>query len=290
MPELPEVETIVRTLAPQIIGRAVTSVCPLYPKVLQSGLELLPLLEAGAGGCLAVSRVFRRAKLLLFLLAPVSPSAVCGAEAELLMIFHLKMTGGLFLHAAGSVPLKHTRLIADFSDGCRLFFDDMRTFGYCRIMRHAALDSWPFWASLGPEPLGMSPRDLAAHFVHVFAGRTVSIKAALLDQRTVAGIGNIYADESLFHAGIHPRAHVSDLGMERLDALTEALQRVLRRAIRERGSSIRNYRDAYGQAGAFQNSFAVYGRKGQPCVSCRRPLAGARIAGRGTVYCPFCQQ
>ena len=131
MPELPEVETIARTLSPQVIGRAVTAATLLHPKVVQAGEALLPHLETGA---MRITRVYRRAKLLLFALSPSGLSASFQPPEELLLVFHLKMTGSFFVHPAGSPPLKHTRLILDLSNGRRLFFDDMRTFGYCRLM------------------------------------------------------------------------------------------------------------------------------------------------------------
>jgi formamidopyrimidine-DNA glycosylase len=286
MPELPEVETIACTLAPQIVGRAVTAVHPLHPRVLQSGAEFLPCFKDTR---LVAARVFRRAKLLLIALEPDGPAAPWGGK-ELLMVFHLKMTGGFLVHPPATAPLRHTRLICDLSDEGRLFFDDARTFGYCRIMRPEDMDAWTFWAGLGPEPLGMESPELAAHCARAFAKRTLSIKAALLNQTLLAGIGNIYTDEALFQAGIHPLTPASSLDGQRLLALSESLQSILRRAIRECGSSIRNYSDARGNAGAFQNNFAVYGRKGKPCLSCERPLVGVRIAGRATVFCPRCQK
>jgi formamidopyrimidine-DNA glycosylase len=290
MPELPEVETIARTLAPQILGSAVTAFTLLHPRVLQSGASFLPRLNAGDQDALVISRLHRRAKLLLFDLAPAQLSSSSRDKRELLLAFHLKMTGSFFVHPAAAAPLKHTRLICDLADGRRLFFDDIRTFGYCRIMRPEQLADWPFWASLGPEPLDMPPQELADHFAVVFSKGKSSVKAALLKQEIIAGIGNIYADESLFQAGIHPAAAAADLDMERLLPLAKALQRTLRSAIRACGSSIRNYRDALGKAGAFQNTFAVYGRKGEHCPHCRTPLLYTRIAGRGTVYCPACQK
>ena len=287
MPELPEVETIARTLSPQVIGRAVTAATLLHPKVVQAGEALLPHLETGA---MRITRVYRRAKLLLFALSPSGLSASFQPPEELLLVFHLKMTGSFFVHPAGSPPLKHTRLILDLSNGRRLFFDDMRTFGYCRLMLPGQLPDWPFWASLGPEPLDMSREALTTHFAAAFAKRKTSIKAALLHQEIIAGVGNIYADESLFQAGIRPTAEASGLNADRLQSLAEALQAILRRSIQECGSSIRNYRDAHGNAGAFQNTFAVYGRKGERCIRCYSPLVAARVAGRGTMYCPACQK
>ena len=279
MPELPEVETIVRTLSPQVLGRRITAVAVPYPKSVQHGLERLPEL-AGA----RISRVYRRAKLLLMEVETGS------AGSPLILAFHLKMTGRFFVHPPGAGPLKHTRIIFDLEEEdapCgRLFFDDMRTFGYCRLMRPEDLASWPFWQSLGPEPLVTSDAELARRF----AGHRAAVKAVLLAQGVVAGVGNIYADESLFRAGILPTARASEVSLPRLRKLARELKAVLRLSIEECGSSIRDYRDAEGNAGAFQNSFAVYGRKGEACRNCGGRLAFARVAGRGTVYCPECQK
>ena len=204
------------------------------------------------------------------------------------------MTGSFFVHPEGTPPLKHTRIIFDLQSGeipaGRLFFDDMRTFGFCRAMRPEDIGDWPFWAALGPEPLEGTPETLAGYLASAFKTRRGAIKAALLDQSVVAGVGNIYADESLFKAGIRPDARANDISDDGLFKLASAIQDILNLSIRECGSSIRDYKDANGNAGAFQNSFAVYGRKGQPCLICGRPLEGARIAGRGTVFCLYCQK
>ncbi|MDR2669055.1 MAG: bifunctional DNA-formamidopyrimidine glycosylase/DNA-(apurinic or apyrimidinic site) lyase [Desulfovibrio sp.] len=282
MPELPEVETIVRTLAPRVLGKRIAAWETLQPGVPEAGAELLPLLRN-----MRITRVFRRAKLLLICL---SADYVKNGVNDLILAFHFKMTGRFFIHPKGTAPLKHTRLILDMDDGGRLFFDDARKFGYCRVMRPNDLKDWPFFASLGPEPLELSPEELAGHLAARFDKRGVSVKAALLDQTIIAGIGNIYADESLFAAGLAPHRPAGTVNGEKLLALARAVQETLLRSIRECGSSIRDYRDALGNAGAFQNSFQVYGRKGERCPVCKRPLRAARIAGRGTVYCPRCQQ
>ena len=327
MPELPEVETVVRTLRPQVDGRIITHMQVLFPKTLQTGEEFLPELVGAR-----IAAVRRRAKLAML-------DLVLPDGSPLIAAFHLKMTGKFFVHPAGTEPLKHTRLIFDLAEAGsarpqpsnetipdepsggrrgraqpgradnggarggsvpptgsgaephsqpagRLFFDDTRKFGYCRLMRPESLLQWDFWTKLGPEPLETPAAELA---VLLRAGNR-AIKAALLDQTVLAGAGNIYADESLFQAGIRPTAAASDLGAKRLLALAEALQQILHRSIKECGSSIRNYRDALGNAGAFQNTFAVYGRKGERCARCDSPLVSARVAGRGTVYCPACQK
>lgn len=283
MPELPEVETIARTLEPQIAGRRIHAVAVLLPKTLEWGSERLLQLPGRR-----ISRVFRRAKLLLLELESPKPAP---EGVPLLMAFHLKMTGRFFVHPADAAPLKHTRLILDLAapDGgpeSRLFFDDARTFGYCRIMSPDELPLWPFWVKLGPEPLETPARDLAVRF----AGRRAAVKAVLLDQSVVAGIGNIYADEALFRAGVAPSAKASELSLPRLERLAGSLQEVLLQSIEECGSSIRDYRDAMGNAGAFQNSFAVYGRKGETCGTCGTALESSRVGGRSTMHCPRCQK
>jgi formamidopyrimidine-DNA glycosylase len=177
-------------------------------------------------------------------------------------------------------------VVFGLDDGNRLFFDDARKFGYVRALSDSDLATWDFWRSLGPEPLEIA----APGFAELFRGRRGRIKALLLDQTVIAGIGNIYADESLFRASIRPDAQAGELSPDRLRVLHGHLVDVLRESIAECGSSIRDYRDAHGDAGAFQNRFRVYGRSGQPCVACGRTLATGKVAGRTTVYCERCQK
>jgi formamidopyrimidine-DNA glycosylase (fpg) len=314
MPELPEVETIQRTLAPQITGRIIQSVQVLHTPCLQAGAEYLVHVQGAR-----ILGLGRRAKLLLVGVQPENPlpviqgedspeggeawpASVSGiAHAPLVLVFHLKMTGRFFVHPAGTVPLKHTRLVFDLAlpeggmeserreEGAdreqgRLFFDDMRTFGYCRIMRHEQIAAWGFYASLGPEPLEAGAEILARRF----CGKKACIKSVLLDQRVVAGVGNIYADETLFRARVLPTA--KNLSLETARKVAGALQGVLQQAVDECGSSIRDYRDALGNAGAFQNSFFVYGRKNLDCRVCGKLLEFSTVAGRGTTFCVHCQQ
>ncbi len=286
MPELPEVETIARTLRPQVEGCVINAVHVLLPKTLAAGRGLLAELVPGARVC----GVRRRAKLLLLDIAAPGSSAPTHVIA-----FHLKMTGRLFVHDAATEPRKHTRLVFEFAPtvaqdtGGRsesLFFDDARTFGYCRIMRPEDLPAWPFWAKLGPEPLTLTPGE----FSRALGARRGSIKSLLLDQTVIAGIGNIYADEACFRSGIHPAAPGCRLSEKQRAALLGNVRDVLRESIEACGSSIRDYRDANGDAGAFQNLFRVYGRAGQPCTVCGGRLEKTVIAGRTTVFCPRCQK
>lgn len=298
MPELPEVETIARTLSPQITGRFISNTEILLPKTLEAGHALLPHLRGGK-----ITTVRRRAKLLLVDVEVTDtdggPGKSLGKGSEgdpggtsLTLAFHLKMTGRLFVHGPEEAPGKHTRLVFHLSEtengpvSARLFFDDTRTFGYCRIMRENDFAGWDFWRRLGPEPLALSSRDFVARFKAARGG----VKAALLNQSMIAGVGNIYADESLFLAGIHPETACCDIGEKRLGRLAESLRNVLEESIRQCGSSIRDYRDANGNAGAFQNTFNVYGRYGEACRACGTPLEKAVIAGRTTVFCPRCQK
>ncbi len=276
MPELPEVETIARTLAPQVEGRHIVACHLLNSATLQGDIPL----SSVAGAMLASPA--RRGKLLLL---PLSHGQG-GENAIQGLAIHLKMSGRLFVHPPGSEAGPHTRFILDLDDGFRIFFDDARKFGYVRVLTPASLAAWPFWTRLGPEPLEIDAPGFAARF----AARRGTIKALLLDQSMLAGCGNIYADESLFRAGIRPDAGGNTLSAERLHRLHGALQEVLRESIAACGSSIRDYRTARGDAGAFQNFFRVYGRSGQKCLTCGTPLCSCKVAGRTTIYCPRCQQ
>ena len=289
MPELPEVETIARGLAPQVEGRTVTAVHILNDSTVEGRRELLEHRVAGS----MISRVHRRGKVLLMDIAPASASATDKpavapqpSSQPTHVAFHLKMTGRLFVYPQGTPPAVHTRIIFDLSDGSRLFFDDARKFGYCRALAAQDFTEWNFWQKLGPEPLEIGEDA----FVQLLRGRRTRIKAALLDQTVIAGIGNIYADESLFRARIRPDAACDSIPEAKLRALHGIMQAVLQLAIRECGSSIRDYRDAHGDAGAFQNNFLVYGKAGEKCTVCGRKLSTARVAGRTTVFCGKCQK
>lgn len=277
MPELPEVETIARTLAPCLQGRSVAGIRVLNKGTWQGGLPPEAVCGKGPRPVLGTGR---RGKVLLVRLAP--PPVPDGVTD---LAFHLKMTGRLFVYPAGTEPGPHTRVVFDLDDGQRLFFDDARKFGYARAVNPAELAAWPFWQKLGPEPLEVNE----ATFAGLFARRSAAIKGLLLDQTVIAGIGNIYADESLFRAGIRPSAPGGRLDAATLAGLRRALVEVLEESIMACGSSIRDYRTARGDAGSFQNAFRVYGRGGQACVACGRALKQDKIAGRTTVYCPHCQ-
>ena len=287
MPELPEVETIARTLSPMVRGHRITAVEVLLPGSVDKGSLSLSEL---------VGRVIldtgRRGKLaLLHLVPPSSPesSSPSSATAHALAV-HLKMTGRLFVYGPEQRPGTHTRIVfhLEDSDGTpsRLFFDDARTFGYVRLLSPSSLGQWDFWNCLGPEPLEHSPAALAHRLDHKRGG----IKSLLLDQTVVAGIGNIYADEALFRAGLDPRRKADSISLAHKEQLFAKVQEVLQESIAQCGSSIRDYRTARGDAGAFQNTFRVYGRSGQACLTCGTALTTLKVAGRTTVCCSRCQK
>ncbi|MBU1002438.1 MAG: bifunctional DNA-formamidopyrimidine glycosylase/DNA-(apurinic or apyrimidinic site) lyase [Proteobacteria bacterium] len=280
MPELPEVETIARGLALDLTEATICGVRLLEPGSLSTGPGTLTreafLAEVPGSRVLGVRR---RAKVLLLDLSSAGWSL-------LHLAFHLRMTGRLTMEPPGTDPRPHTRLVFDLTDGRHLFFADVRKFGWCRAMPPEGLAHWMFWTSLGPEPLEIS----ADGFADLFQGRRGRVKALLLNQKFIAGIGNIYADESLFRAGIRPDATAVSVSRARLKRLHGQLVEVLREAIAANGSSISDYVNARGDAGAFQNDFRVYGRAGLACRNCQTPLAKGTVAGRTTVFCPKCQR
>ena len=280
MPELPEVETVVRTLAPHVTGCRITGAEVLRPSAVHP--LSLPL-ESLSG--LHIAGVSRRGKLILLDVAlGGAPLALTSGPLPSVLAVHLRMTGRLLPRPAATAPAPYTRWILDLEapngSPLRLFFDDTRAFGTVFAATPDLLEQWNFWRELGPEPLELD----AATFSRRLTGRR-AVKSALLDQRVVAGIGNIYADEALFRAGIDPRRPVGDLDPAQKRALLAALKEVLSLAISQCGSSIRDYRDADGNAGAFQNSFAVYGRGGEPCQKSGFPITISREAGSATVHC-----
>ncbi|WP_045222202.1 bifunctional DNA-formamidopyrimidine glycosylase/DNA-(apurinic or apyrimidinic site) lyase [Desulfonatronum thioautotrophicum] len=273
MPELPEVETIARGLRPMLTGRSVMNIphmaahlAPVGPPAGQTMLHTLVGRE--------IHGVSRRGKLLFLELAQ-----------DDVLAFHLRMTGRLGIAPCGTPPDPHVHLLLDLDNGSSLYFQDQRKFGMCTLFSPDQLAAWPFFRDLGPEPLELSPEQ----FARQIRGKTGRIKALLLDQRIIAGIGNIYADESLFRAGIHPATPANQLTPMQQSQLLAAIQSVLQEAIAAGGSSIRDYRTAAGLVGTFQDTFEVYGRKGLPCKHCNSPLQTTKVAGRTTSFCPSCQ-
>lgn len=278
MPELPEVETIARALAADVAGREILSVEVFDPTALNPSPEAFQALAVGR----RIASVGRRGKLLLLHLTDDG-----GVEAGTVAV-HLRMTGRVVVLAPEAEPAlskSGPRAVLRLSGDLRLAFSDVRRFGSMHAFGPEEIDAWPFYAGLGPEPLEMTAREFRKR---IGTGRA-RIKALLLDQTVLAGVGNIYADEALFRAGLRPDTPARDIVPKKLDALFAAVQAVLTQAIAENGSSIRDYRDAHGDAGAFQNFFRAYGRGGQPCLTCGTAMLALRVAGRTSTFCPSCQ-
>ena len=272
MPELPEVEIISRCLDRSLSGARLQDVTVRHSGCLRCSDRELRSTVRGK----EVQNARRRAKLVLLELED-------GAR----LAFHLKMTGSLLVARHRDAELdKHTHLVFSLPDDRVLLFRDVRKFGYCRVSpSEAELLAWPFYASLGPEPLNLGAEDFAA----LFDGRRGRIKPLLLDQTLIAGIGNIYADEALHLAGIHPNTPADAIGQEGYVRLHTGLMRVLHNAIQAGGSTFSDFVDASGTSGSFQNEFLVYRRAGQACISCGSTLQRALVGGRGSVFCPLCQ-
>ncbi len=272
MPELPEVETIVRSLEPRIRGRIIAGVRLIFRPLLRRtcGCRLGDLVGKRIAG------VRRRGKMILI-----------EFEGGPALVFHLKMTGQMLLAAPEEPPDKHVRLVVRFEDGnTELRFRDIRKFGFMLCLAEGAAGSCPEIAALGPEPFEVSQ----ATFAGIFAGRKARIKSLLLNQGVIAGIGNIYADEILFDARIHPETPASSLRKSDTDRLWASMRKVLGSAIRAGGSTLRDYVDAEGRAGEFQFNHKVYDREGEPCLGCPGKVRRTVVAGRGTYFCPRCQR
>lgn len=283
MPELPEVETVARSLFPHVHNCVFESAKLLRPSTMHPAS--LPL-DSLVGQKVVDLR--RRGKLLLFELYPAE-EFIGTAPDGLSMIVHLRMTGRILTCEANTEIGRHTRCVWNMrkpdSSPFQLFFDDTRTFGKIFIATEKLLTGWNFWRTLGPEPLELDPEN----FIPRLSGKR-PIKTSLLDQSIIAGIGNIYADEALYASGIDPRRPSSSLTPDECGVLLGEIKKILTVAIANKGSSIRDYRDADGKAGKFQESFAVYGRGDKPCRRCGTVLLKARLGGRATVFCPHCQK
>ena len=270
MPELPEVETIRRGLAPHVDGRI------LHRLEVRDARWCRPLAPAELAAAVEgrrIERLGRRGKYLVFAFAD-----------DVFLTVHLRMTGTLLIDAAADTP--HTRVVFDLGDRA-LRFVDPRRFGTGELQlgpdaHEAFLD-----ARLGLEPF--DPAFTVAHLRALARDRRAPVKAFLLDQKRMAGVGNIYADEALFRARIHPLRPVGSLTRAQLEALREAVIASLRAGIDAKGASIDDFRDPYGVQGSFQDQFLVHLREGLPCTRCQTTVVKLRAAGRGTYVCPACQ-
>jgi formamidopyrimidine-DNA glycosylase len=272
VPELPEVETVVRDLRPLLIGRVLSD---LRRSRLRLRTEWIPAWRKLLRGRRVV-RIDRRGKWIVIIL-----------DDETRMLIHLGMSGQLRVFAAEVPPANHTHLTVALDAGStELRFRDIRRFGTAMVLQgDSKVDEFFRTSGLGPEPFGLS----ADYWREQLADTKRCLKAVLLDQQVVAGVGNIYADESLFEARLPPWQIAATLNRAGADRLRRAISKVLERAIESRGSSIRNYVGGTGLLGNYQQEFRVYGRTGKPCQRCKRPIERIRLAGRSTHFCPQCQ-
>lgn len=287
MPELPEVETIKIGLAKLLPGLKIKDVWHDWPKSFPNPPAATARFLVGA----TVKNVKRRAKVLII-----------GLSNDYSLVIHLKMTGQLVYvgkkrFGAGhpnksliaDLPDKSTRVILDFTDGSKLFFNDQRKFGWMRLLPNVEIPEIDFFKKVGPEPL--EDDFTVDRFVERLARRkNSSVKAVLLDQSVIAGVGNIYADESVWGAKIHPAKLVKNISRAKLVALHDSLIKVLRLSIEKGGSTDRNYVDSQGKRGNYLAFAQVFRRQGQPCPRCGTPIEKIRVAGRGTHICPRCQK
>jgi formamidopyrimidine-DNA glycosylase len=275
MPELPEVETIARGVDERLRGDRIDATWfSGKPEPFKSSPQLMAKELPGR----RIERVYRVGKHIVFDLARAKAPG-------LQWIVHLGMTGRLLVADAETPVPQHTHGILHLASGKELRFVDPRRFGRMELHGNPTQKTAPF-AGTGQEPFDISPDQFAV----LFRPRRTSIKAALLNQKLLHGVGNIYADESLFRAGIRPRRMARHLKRAELDRLHASLQTVLREAISLGGSSVSDYVDAAGVAGFFQLEHRVYLRTGQPCLVCGTPIQRIVLAGRGTHYCPHCQR
>ncbi len=274
MPELPEVETVVQDLRPELRGRQVRA----------AQLRLVKLLKHPAAkqfhqriAGLRIGDVTRHGKLMAI-----------GFESGARLFVHLGMSGRLTLNDPADPTPNHTHMRISLDDGRELRYTDPRQFGRLLFGTDAELRRAGRFPRLGPDPL--TGEFTLERFTELLGRRRRPIKAVLLDQTLIAGLGNIYADESCFLAGVRPSRRPLRLRVAERRALYGAIRTVLQKSIHNRGSSVDTYRDAFGALGNHQHYLLVYGRAGAPCVQCGTALKKMRLAGRGTVYCPRCQR
>lgn len=275
MPELPEVEIVRRGLARLLIGKTIQDLDIYWDNLIVA--PSIPDFQAKLQG-LQIQGIRRRGKYLLFDLGPWILSS------------HLRMEGKYVYFPQGKAGQKdpHTHLVVYFTDGCQVHYQDVRKFGRFECVRSEDEEKYFEAKGLGPEPVP-GDFDLEA-FSQAVRSRRKSIKGILLDQKAVAGLGNIYVDEVLFWARVHPALLGKDLSPEAIQRIHQGIIQVLAAAVQAGGTTIRTYQNSFGQEGSYQDQLQVYGRTGQACYRCGTPIAKIRLAQRGTHYCPQCQR
>ena len=272
MPELPEVEQVRKTLSPHVVGKTIKAVQVMLPRLIQypSAAEFAAKLTGKT-----IENITRRGKYLRLNVGP-----------ELYMLVHLRMTGALLAVKKDQGEPAYAKIKFVLTGDEDLWFTDIRTFGTLYLIDHndKVIDGY---ATLGPEP---GSKELTAEYLSTAClKKTGAIKAVILDQKIIAGLGNIYADEALFAAGILPNRKANSLKKEEYAALVKAVNTVIAQGIKNHGTTFRNYQDADGHQGNNVKYLMVYGRKGEKCKKCGTELLQIKVAGRGSVYCPHCQ-
>jgi formamidopyrimidine-DNA glycosylase len=287
MPELPEAETIVRGLRPHLPGRTLRSVEVIHDDLIAGGAE--GLAELGRGS--RFLGVDRRGKNIVVALrtaaGPGNPAPGADASPSAFLVVNLGMSGRLLFRPPGdpSPPPTHPGVRFSIEEGGVLVYHDVRRFGRLELLPPKAFRAWS--RSLGPEPLGRS--FTARRLARDLAASSSPVRSWLLDQRKVAGVGNIYANEALFLARIHPRTRAANIPEAGARRLHRAIRRVLREAIRARGTTLRDYRTAAGDEGGYGGTLRVYGRKEEPCPRCGAPVERLVFGNRSAFRCPRCQ-
>ena len=274
MPELPEVETVCRGLEGPLVGHRLMKITQRRDKLRWP----LPGNFAARLQGRTVQRLYRRAK---YILAELDDGWV--------WMTHLGMSGRMFIHdGLAPTPGKHDHILLETDGGQTVVFQDHRRFGMMDLVAKKDLNGHRLLRDLGPEPLGNEFNGVVLS--DALRGRRTPIKSALLDQKIVAGLGNIYVCEALFHTGISPRRLAASVAGRRAERLVPAIRDVLTKAIAKVGSTLRDYVQASGELGYFQHEFSVYGREGEPCIQCSQPIKRLVQAGRSTFFCSKCQR
>ncbi|MFS0780626.1 DNA-formamidopyrimidine glycosylase [Bacillus sp. 1P06AnD] len=274
MPELPEVETVRKTLEQLVIGKEITHVTIHWPNIIKKPKDYVQFAQTLPGQ--KITGIGRRGKFLLLHLDDYT------------IVSHLRMEGKYGLFQSEDPLDKHTHVIFAFDDDTELRYKDVRKFGTMHLFgKGEEINQLPL-SQLGPEPLS---EDFSSGYLYSVLKKTSrSIKAVILDQKVVVGVGNIYVDESLFRAKIHPERVASSLEEAEVERLVMAIKGTLAEAIKQGGSTIRTYLNSQGQIGMFQQQLLVYDRAGELCTECDSHIDKIRVAGRGTHYCPTCQK
>lgn len=274
MPELPEVETVRRTLKQLVIGKTIERVSVHLPRIILEPADITEFATLLRDEM--IRDIGRKGKYLLF------------TFDHWVMVSHLRMEGRYSVVPRNEPMEKHTHVVFHFTDGRELRYRDVRQFGTMQLVRPKEVNTKTSVGKLGPEPL--SAEFTKQWFREQLTHRKTRLKPLLLNQEFLAGLGNIYVDEALFTAGLHPERSASDLSQEEVERLHAAIQTTIEKAITAGGASVRSYVNGEGEIGMFQLQLNVYGRAGEPCPVCGRPIRRIIVAGRGTHVCEHCQK